>query len=549
MILIVVLVMLLIILVGLVVIIALTMLRRGRRVAAVESEIVVYDEPGVDQSDGGGNWEVMEELPDYNMIIMRVSDIDCERPPGVKSAAFPRVLHICWKNDMIATSMFNRVIFPNNVMSPGADHRFYTNSSIRAFLLKHFPPDVHEAFTMINPMYGACVSDFFRYCVLYVCGGIYMDIKAFISYDLTDMFDKLDTIPMRNKLVVSYWPMSRIRGIQSTELNHPDGEIMNWVMCCTPGHPVMRTVIDIMCRNIRQWNMSRTVYGEKINVLRLTGPLFLTRTLLNLMDTEPGIYIDDSMINKHFRYSYYTNSVFIRNDQTLYKEGGITHYSWIMDPIILWSASSTTVPNIFLVENKTPDSYQNTNMTIRLIDTTVLSRIGILLDIEPDLSRLSPSSMTDIATMISLYDHGGYFIAPGVSLLQGWDDNLRHVDGVFCWNADGGIMRHIMKCPPQSPIMKTCLLHILQTPVAGRDVMATLSGFIRRTIQTGKKSDYIGMTRVIRMEGGEQWAFLEMTDGTDRFIGRLDSKFMSTPVIHFAGNPVASIGTVGLSTY
>lgn len=548
MMLIVVLVMLLIILVVLVIIIALTMRRRVVKVAAVDSEIAEVEEPGVDQSDAS-NWEVMEELPDYSMIIMKVSDINCERPTGVRSAAFPRIMHICWKNDMIATSMFNRVIFPNNVMSPGCDHRFYTNSSIRAFLLKHFPPDVHEAFTMINPMYGACVSDFFRYCVLYVCGGIYMDIKAFISYDLTDMFDKLDVIQMRHKLVVSYWPMSRIRGIQSMELNHADGEIMNWVMCCTPGHPVMRTVIDIMCRNIRQWNMSRTVYGEKINVLRLTGPLFLTRTLLSLMDTEPGIYIDDSMINRHFRYSYYTNSVFIRNDQTLYKEGGITHYSWLMDPIILWSASSTTVPNIFLVENKTPDSYQNTNMTIRLIDTTVLSRIGVLLDIEPDVSRLSPSSMTDIAIMISLYDHGGYFIAPGVSLLQGWDDNIRHVDGVLCWNDDGGILRYMMKCPPQSPIMKACLLHILQTPVAGKDVMATLSAFIRRTVQTGKKSDYIGMSRVLRMDGGEQWAFLEMTDGTDRFIGRLDSKLMTTPVIHFAGNPIASVRSVGLSTY
>lgn len=533
----VVLIILLVVLLGVVVMVVLASHQR-RRVVMVDA---MDNDKTVDSvvSDGSSEWDVITDIPEYKMVIMRVSGIECERsvrPP----TAFPRIIHICWKNDMIATSMYNRVIFPNNVMSAGADHRFYTNSSIRAFLMKHFPPDVHEAFTMINPMYGACVSDFFRYCVLYVCGGIYMDIKAYISYDLSDMFDRLDALPQRHRLVVSYWPLSKIRGIQSVELNHPDGEIMNWVMCCTPGHPVMRSVIDIMCRNIRQWNMSRTVYGEKINVLRLTGPLFLTRTLLNLMETEPGIYVDDGMINKHFRYSYYTNSVFIRNDQTLYKEGGITHYSWITDPIILWSASSTTVPNIFLVSE--PESLQITGMTMRLIDATVLSRIGVLLDIQPDLDRLSSSAKIDVAVMMSLYDHGGYFVAPGVSLLPGWDDNIRHVDGVLCWNDDGSVMRYMIKCPPQSAFMKACLIHILRTPVAGNDVMTTLSGFIRRTIQTGRKSDYIGLSRVVRVAGGEQWALLEMTDGTDRFIGRLDSGLMTTPVIHFAGNPIASIG-------
>ena len=288
----------------------------------------------------------------------------------------PKILHLCWKNSWIPDSIYTNIILPNLEMTPNFDHRFYTNKTIMEFLQVNFPPVVLETYLLINPEYGACMSDFFRYCVLYIYGGVYMDIKSRISAPLDVMweflFKKSSSVKNKNIFCVSYWPESQL-GIQAVELKHKKGEIMNWVLLSSPHHPFVKHIIDRMVLNIQTWNRLKYKYGEKINVLRLTGPIFLTRMILEeyqknspvsllettknsfsvgILESQTNLFSTSSSndsifivpsINTYFKYSTQTSDKAILYDKSIYEQSGIVHYSNITDQIVLFHSSQDAI--------------------------------------------------------------------------------------------------------------------------------------------------------------------------------------------------------------
>ena len=69
----------------------------------------------------------------------------------------------------------------------GWDYRFYSDKDARLFLQTHFPPEVLEAFDALIP--GAFKADLFRYCVLFICGGVYADIDMLLETNLDSAID------------------------------------------------------------------------------------------------------------------------------------------------------------------------------------------------------------------------------------------------------------------------------------------------------------------------------------------------------------------------
>jgi len=59
--------------------------------------------------------------------------------------------------------------------NPDFEHHLFNNDERRAFIQQHFESDVVDAYDKLIP--GAYRADLWRYCVLYINGGIYLDIK------------------------------------------------------------------------------------------------------------------------------------------------------------------------------------------------------------------------------------------------------------------------------------------------------------------------------------------------------------------------------------
>jgi mannosyltransferase OCH1-like enzyme len=59
--------------------------------------------------------------------------------------------------------------------NPTFSYRLFDDNECRAFIEKHFPADIVKAYDTLIP--GAYKADLWRLCMLYMEGGIYLDVK------------------------------------------------------------------------------------------------------------------------------------------------------------------------------------------------------------------------------------------------------------------------------------------------------------------------------------------------------------------------------------
>jgi len=136
--------------------------------------------------------------------------------------------------------------------NPRFEHHLFDDNDCREFIKTHFDAEVLNAYDTLVP--AAYKADLWRYCVLYIHGGIYMDIK-----------------------------MSCINGfklIELTEHNHYVKDrvgilsVYNALMACQPKSPFLWKAIYKVVMNV-----STRYYGE--SALDPTGPIMLGKIILN----------------------------------------------------------------------------------------------------------------------------------------------------------------------------------------------------------------------------------------------------------------------------
>jgi inositol phosphorylceramide mannosyltransferase catalytic subunit len=166
-------------------------------------------------------------------------------------------------------------------LNPEWKHVLYDDEDMSQYVLKNFP-ELWEIFSKLNPMYGAARADFFRYLLAYAEGGVYLDIKSGVSKPLNEIIKDDDS------LILSYWtqysPEHKLgfyRGI-----NNPNGEIQQWHIISCSGHPILKSVINLVCDNINKYNP--LIHGTgKGGVLRVTGPVAYTESTTPLIPIYP----------------------------------------------------------------------------------------------------------------------------------------------------------------------------------------------------------------------------------------------------------------------
>lgn len=143
--------------------------------------------------------------------------------------------------------------------------KFFTDKNCNEFLEEHeseLPPGTLAAMKKIVP--GAFKADLFRYCILYINGGVYADIKLtcekslrkYMDYDLTLVQDQ-ETVPGRLG-------------------------IYNALIICKKGHKLMYAAIEECVHRIEN-----NYYGD--SALDITGPLALADVVIkyyNLRDSN-----------------------------------------------------------------------------------------------------------------------------------------------------------------------------------------------------------------------------------------------------------------------
>lgn len=188
----------------------------------------------------------------YINIGLTTSSIEFYTPRTVTSETekhgVPFILHEYWHSRRMPINMANVV---NKLIkaNPEFESYIYSEKEAIAFLQKHFGPDVLEAYMGFKP--SGYRSDLFRYCALYIMGGVYIDTKMDFSVPLKDLI-------VDSQLVVL-----------KTTNNWCGGKgVSNALLITPPKNQVMRMAIDeiIVAYKARSY---------KENELDITGPCLI----------------------------------------------------------------------------------------------------------------------------------------------------------------------------------------------------------------------------------------------------------------------------------
>lgn len=220
----------------------------------------------------------------------------------------PLNIYQTWHTKILPPKM-NEAI--NNIKqnNPCFTHFLFDDNDCREFISKNFDNNVLNAFDKLIP--GAYKADLWRYCILYINGGIYLDVK--------------------------YKPVKNFKLINLTEKEHfvmdrDNYGIYNALMVTLPKNEYLLTAIKCIVQNV-----NNKFYGS--NCLEPTGPHLLAKIIpknSNLLDMRHDFY--ENMNN---RYIIYNNFLVFKSYSEYLMEHGTyskkAHYSH------LWS-----VKNIYL---------------------------------------------------------------------------------------------------------------------------------------------------------------------------------------------------------
>lgn len=159
----------------------------------------------------------------------------------------PKVIYQSWGTKKLSPLMSKNVERLKS-LNPEYEYRFYDDIDCRKFILDNFGVNYANAFDAIIP--GAFKCDFWRYAVLYVNGGVYLDI------DIEPLF------PLKNILKDSDQFLSvadRENGIDKIT------GIYQAFIACKPKHPILLYSLQLSFSNIATRRLS-------INSLDITGP-------------------------------------------------------------------------------------------------------------------------------------------------------------------------------------------------------------------------------------------------------------------------------------
>ncbi len=234
----------------------------------------------------------------------------------------PLVIYQTWKTSNIHSDIINGIITRNKALNLECQFVLHDDCQRDTFIKENFDADIYNAYMRLNPKFGAAKADFWRYCILYKKGGIYIDIKTELKVPLIRIIRPRDEC-LLDKPRVEY-EMYRI------EDNKPTYE--QWMLFFAKKHPYLETMIEMMTRNILDEyipdvrSLQSVSSYSKLVTLNLTGPDAFT-CAINKSITASGI---KHRTIDYQRISYITNS---EGHAQLYEQSNSIHYSKVNESI------------------------------------------------------------------------------------------------------------------------------------------------------------------------------------------------------------------------
>ena len=180
----------------------------------------------------------------------------------------PKKIFQTWKYKNVSPE-FQEIIDTWKLYNPDYEYYLYDDNDCLQFITDNFDTDVVNVYKHLQS--GAFKADLWRYCILYIYGGVYVDIDTLCMRTLDD-FIKNDT-----ELMV---PIDL--NICETKYN-----LFNTFIACVPNSSIMLNCINQIINNITHNNCGKTN-------LDLCGPGLLGKQV----NTYLELHEETSFVNK-----------------------------------------------------------------------------------------------------------------------------------------------------------------------------------------------------------------------------------------------------------
>lgn len=238
-------------------------------------------------------------------------------------SAIPRIIHQTYKSNNLPPALQQNVDHLKRT-NPTWEYRFYDDQGIHDFISATYGPEILSYYNKINHLYPASRADFFRYLVIYACGGVYLDIKSCFIKPIDEVVQADDQFLLAN------WPNhpgGEYEGFGlREELNGiPGGEYQQWHVISCAGHPFLKAAIARVLNNIRSYKPWIHGVGAR-GVLCLTGPTAYTLAI------HPIVHLHKHRkLNTHTDVSLRYSVVEGSSHRQLYS---IPHYKTLTHPVV-----------------------------------------------------------------------------------------------------------------------------------------------------------------------------------------------------------------------
>ncbi|MCB1106531.1 MAG: hypothetical protein KDK76_00370 [Chlamydiia bacterium] len=196
-------------------------------------------------------------------------------PSSVEIRMIPKKLHFIYTKYPLPKAFQNNLNQWKNVCS-GWDIRCYSKEDIFTFFEAHFPELLPE---LLNITLDVVLADLFRYALLFIEGGVYLDI---------------DTIPLQplpkkwltQKVVLGY---EFVLSMDPESTWYTRDTFCTWALLSIPQHPLFKEVLE---RSIQTLKERHYHFENPKDVLLSTGPIVFTDVARNYMQDIFALPVD-----------------------------------------------------------------------------------------------------------------------------------------------------------------------------------------------------------------------------------------------------------------
>lgn len=233
-----------------------------------------------------------------------------------KFNVIPLNVYQTWKTKKLPNGMLENLKF-NQLINPEFNFIIYDDNDCINFIKSNFSIDVFYAFNKLIP--GAYKADLWRYCILYIYGGIYMDIK----------FKCINNFKLINLVNSEYFPTDvTLKEYQ----NEPYKAVYNGFIISKPKNGKLLQAINQIV-----FNVNNNYYG--LSPLDITGPVLFGSFFTNyekqysllkryvekdgngvafnnllILDEYKTYRNEQNNIGKHYHWHYFNKNVYNSSD-------------------------------------------------------------------------------------------------------------------------------------------------------------------------------------------------------------------------------------------